>query len=184
MTDHSAVQVRDLLPDGLQLEQTVKEALSSNRDIGAAKLAWGVIGSEATHALKSVLSLDVFEVVAGVWCAAKELHEFTDRSKHPAGERSVVYLGGHEFVKTVYPTLAVTIGPYKCPPLRFTLELATTIRSIALAICGGCITGLGAGDGDIGGHLKLGDIDLGKKQSRKVPFPRQLEFKAPGLTII
>jgi hypothetical protein len=184
MTDQSALQVRDLLPDGLQLGQTVEEAVRSNRDMGAAKFAWGVIGSEATSALKGVLDLDVFDVVARVWCGAKELHDFADRSKHPAGERSVLYLGEHAFTKTMYPTLAITIGPYKCPPLRFTLELVATIRSIALSICDGCITGLGSGDGDISGRLSYGDIDLTKRQSKKVPLPARVEFKAPGLAII
>ncbi len=184
MTEQSALQVRDLLPDGLQLEQTVKDALGSQRDVGAAKLAWGVIGSEASGALKGVLNIDLFEIVAQVWCTAREFHEYTDRSKHPSTERSVVYLGEHAFTKEIYPTLAVTIGPYKCPPLRFTLALATTIRSIALVICDGRITSLGAGDGDISGQLKYGDVDLTKKQSRKVPFPGHFDFKAPGLAII
>jgi hypothetical protein len=184
MTEQSALQVRDLLPDGLQLGQTVEAALRSNGGVGAAKFAWRVIGSEATSALKGVLSLDVFEVVARVWCGAKELHDFTDRSKHPAGEKSVVYLGEHAFSKIIYPTLAITIGPYKCPPLRFTLELATTIRSIALAICDGRITSAGAGDGDVTGRLSYGDVDLTKQQSRKVPFPAHVAFTAPGLAII
>jgi hypothetical protein len=184
MTEGSELQVRDLLPNSAQMEPTIKEALCKDPGIGAARLAWGVIGSQASESLKSVLDFDVFQVLAKGWCLVKELHEYTDRSKHPSGERSVVYLGEHTFVKDVYPTLNITIGSFKGVSLRFTLELTANIRSIALAICDGCITSVGSGDGDVSAQLKYGGIALNTQQSKKVPFPAHIPFKAPGLAII
>jgi hypothetical protein len=184
MTEKSEMRLRDLLPDNVQMESTVKEALDKEPGIGATRLAWGVIGSEATGALKSVLDLDVFDVVAQGWCVAKELHEYTDRSKHPSGERSVVYLGQHTFVQSVYPILTITIGSFKSVPLRFTLELAANIRGAALAVCNGYITSVGSGDGDVSAQLKYGSINLNKQQSKKVPFPAHVEFTTPGLPIV
>lgn len=183
MTEQSGLQVSDLLPNSLQLESTLRDELCKDSGIGATRLAWGFIGSEATEALKGLLKLDVFEVLARGWCAASELHEFTDRSKHPSGERSVVYLGQHAFTKTVYPTLTITIGSFKGVPFRFTLALTANIRSVALGICNGYITSVGSGDGDVGAQLKYGGVDLTKLSSRKVQFPAHYEFKAPGLAI-
>jgi hypothetical protein len=184
MAEQNEVRVSDLLPDGLQMEQTVKAALSKDEGIGAAKLAWGFIGSQATNAMTSVLNLDAFELVARGWCVAKELHEFTDQSKHPIGERSVVFLGEHSFSTSLFPTLAITIAPYKTVSLRFTLNLVADIRGVSLAICNGHVTGVGPGDGAIGAHLSYDGVELNKLESKKVQFPGNIEFKAPGLAII
>lgn len=184
MAEPSGLQVRDLLPSDLQIEQTMKEALSKDQGIGAARLAWGVIGSQATDAIKGVLSLDALQLLGSAWSVAKELHEYTDRTKHPEGERSVVYLGSHKFKKTVYPQLAVTIEPFKPVTLRFALDLVADIRSIALAIMNGRITSTGGGDGALGAQLRYGDIALNQLQLRKVRFPGSFGFKDPGLAIV
>ncbi len=184
MADPSGLQVRDLLPNELHLEQTVKGALSEQRGLGATKLAWGVVGSQATDALKGVLNMDVLELLGRAWSAAKELHDYTDRSRHPEGEKSVVYLGGHKFTKTIYPQLALTIDPFKPVTLRFALNLVADIRSIALAICNGHITSTGGGDGNLGAQLRYGDIALTKMQQRPVKFPGSFAFREPGLAII
>jgi hypothetical protein len=184
MAEPSGMQVRDLLPSGLQIEQTMKEALSKEQGVGATRLAWSVIGSQATDAIKSVLNVDALQLLGSAWAVAKELHEYTDRSKHPEGERSVVYLGSHRFKKTVYPGLAVTIEPFKPVTLRFALDLVADIRSIALAILNGRITGSGGGDGALGAQLRYGDIALNKLQLRKVRFPGSLAFKEPGIAIL
>lgn len=184
MAEPNQLLVRDLFPTGPQIEQTMKDALSHDRGIGATRLAWGVIGSQATDALKSVLNIDALELLGSVWCAVKDLHEYTDRSKHPEGERSVAYLGPHKFTKTLYPQLAVTIAPFKPVTLRFTLLVLADIRSIALTICNGCITTTGAGDGVLSSQLKYGDVALNKLQSKKLQLPGSVTFKSPGLAIV
>jgi len=184
MTEQSGCQIRQLLPSSLeQMEGTLKNELCKDPGVSQSKLAWGFVGSEATEAVQSVLNCDVFELVAQGWCVAKELHEYTDTTRHPPGERSIVYLGGHSFVKTIYPVLDITIGSYKCTSLRFTLELAANFRAVALAISDGHITGAGAGDGDVSAQLKYGGVTLHNKETRKMPFPARIEFKSPGLAI-
>jgi len=184
MTESSGCQVRELLPASFSpMEDVLKQALCKDPGIGPRTLAWGFIGSEATGALRSVLDCDVFELVAHGWCVAKELLEYSDPARHPPGERSIVHLGKHSFVKTVHPVLDVTIDSIKCASLRFTLELAANFRSVALSISDGRITGAGAGDGDVGIQLKYGEATLLDKETRKVPFPARIDFKAPGLPI-
>jgi hypothetical protein len=109
--------------------------------------------------------------------------EVPDIGPAPPGERSIVHLGKHSFVKTVHPVLDVTIDSIKCPSLRFTLELAANFRGVALSISDGRIAGAGAGDGDVGLQLKYGEVTLLDKETRKVPFPARIDFKAPGLLI-
>jgi hypothetical protein len=184
MTESSGCQVRELLPASLApMDDVLKQVLCKNPDIGPRTLAWGFVGSEATDALRNVLDCDVFELVAQGWCVAKELQEYSDPARHPPGERSIVYLGKHSFVKTVHPVLDVMVESTRCASLRFTLELAANFRSVALSISDGRITGAGAGDGDVGIELKYGEVTLLAKETRKVPFPARIDFKAPGLLI-
>ncbi|MEO6925864.1 MAG: hypothetical protein ABI129_04275, partial [Rhodanobacter sp.] len=162
---------------------TVKGELCKEPGISQTRLAWGFIGSESTQAVQSVLGYDVFELVAHGWCVAEELHEYTDPVRHPPGERSIVHLGKHKFVKVLYPVLDITIGPIKCASLRFTLELAANFRAVALSISDGHITGAGAGDGYVSAQLKYAEVTLHNQESRKVPCPVRIDFRAPGLVI-
>jgi len=184
MTEQSGCRVRELLPASLKrMNGTVKDELCKEPGISQTRLAWGFIGSESTQAVQSVLDYDVFELVAHGWCVAKELHEYTDPVRHPSGERSIVHLGEHKFVKVLHPVLDITVGPIKCTSLRFTLELAANFRAVALSISNGRITGAGAGDGYVSAKLKYGGVTLHNKESRKVPFPLRIDFSAPGLAI-
>lgn len=184
MTEQSGCRIRELLPVSLErMEGTVKDEVCKDLGLSQARLAWGFVGSEAAEAVRSVLDYDVFKLVAQGWCVAKELHEYTDPVRHPAGERSVVHLGEHKFVKTLHPVLDVTVGSIKCASLRFTVELVANFRAVALSIADGRITGAGAGDGYVSAKLKYGDVTLHKKDSRKVPFPLRIDFSAPGLAI-
>ena len=184
MTESGGCPVRDLLPASLpRMDSVMKQALGKDLPVDPRALAWGFIGSEATDAVRSVLDCDVFELLAQGWCMAKELHEYSDPARHPPGERSIVYLASHSFVQTIHPVLDVTIDSIPCPPLRFTLELAANFRSVALSITDGRITGAGAGDVDVGTRLKYGDLTLFEKETRKLPFPARIDFKAPGLRI-
>jgi hypothetical protein len=184
MTESSGCQVRELLPASLSsMDEVLKQELCKDPKIGPRTLAWGFVGSEATDALRGVLDCDVFELVAQGWCVAEKLREYSDPARHPPGERSIVHLGEHSFVKTVHPVLDVMIESTRCASLRFTLDLAANFRGVALSITDGRITGAGAGDGDVGIQLKYGEVTLLDKETRKVAFPARIDFKAPGLLI-
>lgn len=184
MTDQSGLPLSAFLPNDLQLDQTVKGAISNAPGTGAMRLAWDVIGSQAVDALRNVLNVDVFEIVGGAWAELKNLREYSDPLKHPKGERSVVFLGEHSFSKSVDAVLDVEIGTLPALPLRFTVVLAVNVRAVALTICDGCITSIGKGDGDVSAELDYGRIELvPKTESKKVQLPLHYDFKAPGLVI-
>lgn len=184
MSEQSGCPIRDLLPASFdRMAGTMQTELCRQDGVTGTRLAWGFVGSEASSAVLSVLNVDVFELVAHGWCVAKELHEYTDSTRHPPNEHAIVHLGEHAFVKALHPVLEVMVGPIDCGSLRFTLELAAHFRAVALTIVSAHIIAVDAGDGFVGATLKYGDVTLHNAETRKVPFPAQLAFRAPGLAI-
>jgi hypothetical protein len=181
----NGVTLGQLVPDPFYgMESTVKSEASRSAGVEQKNLLWSFVGSKAEEAVRDALDCDVFEVIAQGWCLACELHEYTDRTKHPIGEKSVVHLGEHAFKVDVHPTVVVIIDKAEAARLRFTLELAANFRAVALSICNGCITGIAAGDGYVSAQLKYGSVSLHKrKDSRKIKLPVQTDFRAPGYAI-
>jgi hypothetical protein len=185
MDEQSGVSVKELLPAKIDgMVDTVKQEACKDPDAGTARLAWSFIGFEATKAMRSALDCDVFELLAQAWCTARELHEFSDRSKHPPEEISVLHLGDHKLKTNVEVVLDIAVGVISLPRLRFTVELAAHFRSAALSIRDGHITALASGDCSVSAQLKYRDTELHKPmESRKVTLPGRLPFRAPGLAI-
>lgn len=181
----SGVKLIDLLSparDGLKaaVEQHVGEA---PKDAGA-NIAWRFIREEAADGLRRALDGDAFEILARVWATAHELHEYTDATKHPPGETSVVHLGDHEVKTSVDPVLTLRVGTYTFPPLRFTLELIASFRGAALSIRDGRIVAAAAGECSVKARLKYGDVELpGAKETPALKLPGRINFD-PGLKIV
>ncbi len=185
MTERIIVAVKDLLPASLKgIGGVIKTEIGKEGKAGFPGFAWNLIGSKANDVLRGTLNGDVFELLARGWCAARELHKYTDPTKHPRGERSVVFLGQHTLTCKAYPMIIVTVGPTQYPPLRLTLELKATFRTAALTVQDGHIRSLDAGDCSVSAQLKYGEIKLHDElKSRNITLPGKLEFEAPGLAI-
>jgi len=184
MTDESGKKICDLLflsRDAVQ--DNVHREMRRDAEVSQTRLAWSFIGSEATQAVDSVLDKDIFEVVAEGWAMADVLLPYADKKLHPQGERSLVRLLEHSFVKVLHPVLDIMWGDRKCVSLKFDLELAANFRTVALSICDGYIVAADSGDGNVSATLKYGDVKLHKKESPRVPFPGHRDFRAPGLAI-
>lgn len=185
MNPTSSVKLKDLLPTELPgMRDAVEQELRREPVAGGGKLAWEFIGSEATDAVREALDCDLFEILAQAWCKVRALHEYTDETRHPRDEKSVVHLGEHEFPTTIPIVLTAMIGPIPGPTLRFALELIAHFNSAALSIRGGHIIAIAAGDCLVSAQLKYGKVDLhDAAQSRKVTLPGRIRFDAPGLAI-
>ena len=179
MTEQSGLTLRGLMGDIPALGPEVNAKLRDDPKKSVTATTLGLVGAEAAD---SVLDVDVLEALAQAWCTARELQEYADPSKHPGDQKSTVYLGVHEFTKTVYPTLTITIKPFDPLRLRFTLNLGANIRSVALWIAGGRITAIGSGDGAVTAQLEYERVELKKVESQKVQFPSRHDF-VPGLRI-
>ncbi|GAB2505663.1 hypothetical protein GCM10027084_20140 [Pseudoxanthomonas sangjuensis] len=186
MTENSGITIRQLLPkDRFEgMKDAMRDEMAGHDETGKRSLALGFIGQEAESALREVLDCDVFTVLAGGWCKARELHEYSDPEKHPPGERTVVHLGEHALTATLHPTLEISIGRVRVFELRFTLEVSANFRAAALSIRSGCITALETGDASVSTQLKYGGRSLHKRQSSKlVKLPGRVSFAEPGLRI-
>jgi hypothetical protein len=189
MSDDSGCKIRDLLPDRMeQLADVMRTELEQQGAVdgggGRGRLAWSLVASEASDAIAGVLDDDVFELLARGWCLARELREYSDQAKHPAGERSVVHLGEHRFSTSVQPTLKVSIDGLVLPSLRFTLEVTAHVQAIALEIEDGRIRAVAAGECYLTAQLKYGDVALHKAPtSRHLKLPGRARLAPPGLAI-
>jgi hypothetical protein len=178
--------VTDLLPETfIGMEGVVRDELSKNPAMGLASTMWGFVGSTATEAIRGRLNFDVVELLGRGWAFARQLHEYKDPVKHPPGKTAILHLGEHKMKTETHPVLTFTIGAIETPPLRLTLEITGHIRSVALSICDGHITGLGSGDCFLTAQLKYRQIALHNPfETRKVTLPGRYPFKAPGLAIV
>lgn len=184
MTDESGTRIRDLLLLSQDtIEENVQREMRRDAAVSQTRVAWSFIGSEATQAIDSVLDKDIFEVVAEGWAIADVLLPYADAKEHPRGERALVGLMEHSFIKVCHPVLDIMWGDTKCASLKFDLELAANFRSVVLTICDGYIVAVDGGDGDVSVTLKYGDATLHSKKSPRVPLPGHKDFKAPGLAI-
>lgn len=184
MAEQSGITLAQLFPDPFEkMELVAKSEMTKSAEVGRQHLAWGFVGSQAESALRSALDCDVFELIARGWCTGRELHEYTDATKHPRGERSVLHLGEHALTSKLHPMLMVTVGRVELPRLRFTLDLTANFRAVALAICNGHITAADTGDAYVSATLKYGDVKLHRKDSRKIKLPGRVIFEVPGLPI-
>lgn len=185
MTEESGTHIRDLLllsQDTIQ--DNVQRQMQGDGSVAQTRVAWGFVGSKATQAIDSVLDKDVFEVVAEAWEMVDVLIPYADEKKHPRGERSLVPLLHHSFVKVCHPVLDVMWGDTQCASLKFDLELAANFRSVVLTICDGYIVSADGVDADVSATLKYGDATVATKKSPKVQLLRHKDFRAPGVAIL
>ena len=105
------VKLNALLPAELDsVGERARLKLCENQDIGGMKLAWGYIGGELQKALAQALDCDLMEMLARGWAQADLLAEFADSARHPAGERSIVEIGAHDYSRELKPVIAVTLA--------------------------------------------------------------------------
>jgi hypothetical protein len=185
MTSAATITVRDLLPANLdQMDHVMQVELNKENTAGLPAYAWKLIGSGANDAVHDALDLDIFELLAQGWCIARELHEYTDPTRHPPAEKSTVFLGSHTLTTVLHPTIVVTVEGIKYPPLNLALALNADFRAAALSIQNGHITSLNSGDCAVSAQLKYADVNLHNPlQSRPVTLPGKLTFNTPGLAI-
>lgn len=175
----------DLLPVNLAgFEDAVERGMREEDTASHSRLAWGLIRSSAIEELRKALDCDIFVPIAQAWGKVRELHEYTDPNKHPAGEISIVHLLAHDFPLSVHPVLVARIGTVPALSLRFTLLVQAHFESAALSIRDGCISAAALGEAWLTARLKYGGVDLHKKQeSAKVKLPGRIAFRPPGIRI-
>ncbi len=181
--------VRDLLPTRFEhMDEAIKGELTDNSALqtaGFPKALTGAVADRAAGAIAGALDVDVFEILAGAWAKARELHEYsTAAGKHPPGETSTVFLGEHELAAELHPTVELTFAAVSHVSLKFTLHLAARLRAAQLTIRDGHIIEIGQCDGSVSAQLKYGDVPLHDKlKSKDLPLIPGHPLPEPGIRI-
>ena len=183
--DESGRKLGDLLPADLGgFEDALERGMREDGAASHSRLAWGLIRSSAASELRKAFDCDIFVPIAQAWSKVRELREFTDPAKHPAGETSIVHLLAHDFPLQAHPVVTARIGNVPALSLRFTLQVQAHFDSAALSIRDGCITAAALGEAWVTAQLKYGDTGLHEKQkSAKVKLPGRIAFQPPGIRI-
>lgn len=182
----TGMSVADLLPAHLDhLDAALEREKAANAQLASLPaIASGIVGERVDAAVREALSCDVFQVLAGAWAKARELHDYADVTKHPTDETSTMFLGEHGLGVDLHPTVDVTITGLGTFELRFTLTLQAALRMAELTIRNQHIVQLGKCDAALQSVLKYGDIPLHEPlQSRRVTLSTPLAFAAPGIPI-
>jgi hypothetical protein len=187
MADASGLRVCDLLPARLdRLDARLKREQAGNAALAKSDLggmALGVVGEKADEAIRGVLGIDLFGVLAQAWAKARELHEYADVAKHPPDEISTVFLGDHALTAALHPSVDVSVGPARFT-LEFSLELEAQLRLAQLTIKAGHIAEVGKCDGQASAVLKYDGVALHDPlKSRRVTLAGPLTLAAPGVPI-
>jgi hypothetical protein len=184
MSESSGVSVTNLLPESFHaMEALVRNEFAGQPGMAIAGTAWSMVAAGATDAVRTRLNFDFVDLLARGWAVARELHKYKDKAKYPDHVTSVVHLGKHEMKTESHPLLSITVGGYKFPEIRLTLELKAVIEAVALSIQRGRVTGVGSGECWVTAQLKYGTLGLhDPTPSRKVKLPGARKFD-PGIAI-
>jgi hypothetical protein len=159
MTSNAAAcTVTDLLPRRFEnMEAAVDAEIAADPELSRKRLPGMVhrmIAKRATSAILAALNKSVLLILPTAWSRAPELAEYSDETKHPAGEETTLFLGEHKFEVGYKPILNVRILTFQRPFLKFQLILSSQGRSASITIRDGHIVSIGECDCAIEAELK------------------------------
>jgi hypothetical protein len=159
MTSNAAAcTVTDLLPRRFEnMEAAVDAEIAADPELSRKRLPGMVhrmIAKRATSAILAALNKSVLLILPTAWSRAPELAEYSDETKHPAGEETTLFLGEHKFEVGYKPILNVRILTFQRPFLKFKLILSSQVRSASITIRDGHIVSIGECDCAIEAELK------------------------------
>jgi hypothetical protein len=183
MADAFGVTVNELLPSHIdQLADSVDQHVKSEPH-ALARLARGLVKSQADHQLRDVLKVDVFELIAKAWAGARAMHNYTDASAHPPDQTEIMHLGEHTVTATVHPVLQIIVAGIKLEPMRFSLILSAQLQAAALSIRNAAIIAASPGDASATAELRYRDVRLHDPLPlRTIHLPTLKTFE-PGIRI-
>ena len=188
-----ACTVTDLLPRKFDnMEAAVDAQIAADPELSRKRLPGMVhrmIAKRATNAILGALNKSVLLILPAAWSRAPELAEYSDETKHPAGEETTLFLGEHKFEIDYKPILNVRILTFEKPLLKFKLILSSQVHAASITIKNGHIVSIGKCDCAIEAELKhaLDENDPKsespfhlKLKSRELQLVDAYELKSPG----
>lgn len=154
--------------DGSPAMVAVRGALGAVPGAALADLSHGV-----ADVLKTVLDIQLGDVLAGVWKTGRKLVKYRDPTAYPPDHVVEVALGEHVAKTTLHPRVAIFVNDIPVPgaEIAFTVALALTIESAVLRVRAARIIGATVAKCRGKGTLSCGDIVLLECPTREFALP-------------
>jgi hypothetical protein len=162
------------------LDHHVHEHIARGQ-VNAAAL--GMLADDAVQEICKSLRVDAFSLIFRAWAAVRELQEYADAAKHPAGEVNVVRWGKCTVNAPQEVDVRLSVLGVELPVLRLRLDLRADFDSLALTIRDGAIRKATPGPAKATVTLKCGDVRVAPERSTpELQFPHGVSFD-PGLPL-
>jgi hypothetical protein len=134
-------------------------------------------------ALKAALDMRIVDILATAWNTRRELRQYLDRTKYPAGEIIDHALGKHEVRATHKPRLQIMLDNSPLgPEIEFDVAVALNLEAAVLRVQDGRIMFARLGKVFGTGTIKCEGATLFSRPTKAVVLPLTLSFGA-GLAI-
>lgn len=186
MADTVTIEV-DPAIDPAAIEQALEERRTEieqeTRGV-LAHLSWPMVRERLALAIRDELGKDMMPWLAGAWATARELHQFKDAGKYPAGTESFYNMVPQSLEGALHPEITVSCAGAAIGSLPFDVTVTAKFNCIALVIRDAQIIGFGGGDYTITLRVGLKGYDLsGPIELDKARLPGKLTFPR-GLPIL
>lgn len=172
----------DITPQSVHdaLDRHVHDHIARGQ-VNAAAL--GLLADDAVQEICKSLRVDAFGLAFQAWAAVRELQEYADPAKHPAGETFIVHWGKCSVKAPQAVDIRLTVLGVELPVLRLRVELRADFESLTLTIRDGAIRRATPGPAKATAALKCGDATVVPERSTpELHFPQGVSFD-PGLAI-
>jgi hypothetical protein len=145
--------------------------------------ALGMLSEEVAQEVCKALRVDPFALVFKAWAAVRELDEYADPARHPAGEVNIVRWGKCSIRAPQEVAVKLGVLGVELPMILLTLDLRADFQSLALTISDGAIQKITPGPAKAAVSLKCGDATLVRERSTpELQFPHGVNFQ-PALPV-
>jgi len=136
--------------------------------LARVSVPWQPLKERLMERLAEQLDTPLMDLCVAGWKKVEEMRQFADRTQYPRHEKHRVALVAHDIASDCQPTLEVSLGPHRFPPVRFTLHVSVRLEGCVLTIAGGRIIAILPGTCEGEATLTYSDVDLAKAHTEKV----------------
>ena len=152
-------------------KREVQTTLGDLPGLSRAQVAGGVV-----EALVGALRTPLTDVAVGAWNKRKEIRKYADPKAYPPDQTNEVLLTEHSVVQTLKPKVEVRMAGATVVTVPFKASVKLTLKGAGLVIRAGTITHVRLGDVTLKAELKSGEVELLKKESRKLALNARIRL--------
>jgi hypothetical protein len=165
------------------LSPASRTAMESSRLVPALREAllkesraikWDAVSEVLAKKVLETLDVPILDILLPAWKKYREIEEFADPAKYPAGDTFLVSLAEHTVKSEHHPYVEVLFKGATVGRIDFTLTVELTIEGFVLQIQGGRIKGIRTGTLKGQGSLALESAVVLEKDFGSIELPGML----------